>query len=60
MLAEEAFPEGIHTMVENMDKMGVTSRIGSSHARSQWSIYPVNTTRAVPKVKEDKFISGAT
>ena len=43
-----------------MDKMGLTSRIHHSHVLRQWSIYPVNATRAVPKVKEDKFISGAT
>ena len=57
---EEAVPAGIHTVVENMDKMGLTSRIDHSHVLRQWSIYPVNAMWAGPKVKEDKFISGAT
>lgn len=57
---EETVPAGIHTVLENMDKMGLTSRIDHPCVLRQWSIYPVNTMGAVPKIKEDKFISGAT
>lgn len=60
MGGEEAIPVAIHTVVENIDKMDFTSRIRCSHVLRQWSIYSVNTTRAVPKVKEDKFISETT
>lgn len=60
MGGEEAMPEGFPAVVKNTDKMDFTSRIGHSCVLRQWSTYPVNTTRAVPKVKEDKFISGAT
>lgn len=60
MGGEEAIPVAIHTVVENIDKMDFTSRIRCSHVLRQRSIYSVNTTRAVPKVKEDKFISETT
>lgn len=53
-------PQGFIIVVKNMDKMGLASRIGHSHALRKWSIYPVSTTKAVPKVKEVKYVSGVT